>query len=330
MLGKIAIAVLVTGILSMEAKAQDFDVQGHRGARGLAPENTLAGFARALTIGVSTLELDVGVSREGTVVVTHDPRLEPDITRRPDGTWLTAPGPAIRTLSFEEIRAFDVGQTKPGSRYANRFPDQTPVDGARMPSLRNVIELIQRSGNDKVRLNIEAKLKPTETDLTHGPKKFANAILDVVRERDMTSRVTIQSFDWRVLQEVQRLAPAVETSYLSVQQRWLDNIGKNKEGTSAWTAGFDIDDYNGSIPLLVKAAGGRAWSPFHREIDAAQVKEAHKLGLTVKVWTVNQEKRMDALIEMGVDGIITDYPNRLRQVLEKRGMKVPIPTPVQP
>ena len=101
----------------MEVMAQDFDVQGHRGARGLAPENTLAAFARALTIGVSTLELDVGVSREGTVVVTHNPRLEPDITRRSDGTWLTATGPAIRTLSLEEIRSFNVGQTKPGSRW---------------------------------------------------------------------------------------------------------------------------------------------------------------------------------------------------------------------
>ncbi|MFP6710166.1 MAG: glycerophosphodiester phosphodiesterase family protein [Rhodospirillales bacterium] len=116
MLGKIATAIFVTGFLSMEVMAQDFDVQGHRGARGLAPENTLAAFARALTIGVSTLELDVGVSREGTVIVTHNPRLEPDITRRSDGTWLTATGPAIRTLSLEEIRSFNVGQTKPGSR----------------------------------------------------------------------------------------------------------------------------------------------------------------------------------------------------------------------
>jgi len=314
----------------MEVLGQDFDVQGHRGARGLAPENTLAAFARALSIGVSTLELDVGVSREGTVVVTHNPRLEPDITRRPDGTWLSTTGPAVRTLSVEELGTYDVGQTKPGSRYAKRFPDQTPVDGARIPSLRNVIELIRRSGNDKVRLNIEAKLNPTEPDLTHGPEKFAIAILDVVQDMDMADRVTIQSFDWRVLQEVQRLAPAVETSYLSVQQRWLDNIRRGKEGSTAWTAGFDIDEHDGSIPRLVRAAGGRAWSPFHREIDAAQIKEAHDLGLTVIVWTVNQEGRMDALIEIGVDGIITDYPNRLRHVLEKRGMKVPMRTPVQP
>jgi len=330
MLDKIILAIIVTGVLSMEVLGQDFDLQGHRGARGLAPENTLAAFARALTIGVSTLELDVGVSREETVVVTHDRQLAPDITRHPDGTWLNAAGPAIRTLSVEELGAYDVGRAKPGSRYAERFPDQTPVDGARIPSLREVIELIRRSGNEKVRLNIETKLNPAEPDLTHGPKKFTNTILKVVQEMDMTSRATIQSFDWRVLQEIQRLAPMVETSYLSVQQKWLDNIRKGKEGTSAWTAGFDIDDYDGSIPHLVKAAGGRAWSPFHREIDAAQIKAAHDLGLTVKVWTVNLEARMEALIEMGVDGIITDYPNRLRQILENRGMKVPVPTPIQP
>ncbi len=330
MLKKMAAAVLATGILSMTAMAQEFDVQGHRGARGLSPENTLVAFARALTIGVSTLELDVGVSRDGIVVVTHNPRLEPEITRRLDGTWLRATGPAVRTLSVEELGAYDVGRIKPGSRYAGRFPDQTPADGARIPTLKEVIELVRRSGNEKVRLNIETKLKPTEPDLTLSPEKFAMAILDVVHGLGMTDRVTIQSLDWRTLQEVQRRAPAVETSYLSAQQRWRDNLRKGEAGPSPWTAGFDIDDFGGSVPRLVKAAGGRVWSPHHREVDAAQVEEAHDLGLVVKVWTVNDEVRMEALVDMGVDGIITDYPDRLRRVLEERGMKVPTPTPVQP
>jgi len=330
MLKKMAAAVLATGILSMTAMAQEFDVQGHRGARGLSPENTLVAFARALTIGVSTLELDVGVSRDGIVVVTHNPRLEPEITRRLDGTWLRATGPAVRTLSVEELGAYDVGRIKPGSRYAGRFPDQTPADGARIPTLKEVIELVRRSGNEKVRLNIETKLKPTEPDLTLSPEKFAMAILDVVHGLGMTDRVTIQSLDWRTLQEVQRRAPAVETSYLSAQQRWRDNLRKGEAGPSPWTAGFDIDDFGGSVPRLVKAAGGRVWSPHHREVDAAQVEEAHDLGLVVKVWTVNEEVRMEALVDMGVDGIITDYPDRLRRVLEERGMKVPTPTPVHP
>lgn len=322
--------VVVTGFLSMTLVAQEFDVQGHRGARGLAPENTLAAFARALTIGVSTLEFDVGISSDSIVVVTHNPRLEPETTRRSDGTWLSATGPAIRTLNIKDLGAYDVGRIKPGSRYAERFSNQTPADGSRIPTLKEVIELVLQSGNEKVRLNIEAKLDPTKPDLTHGPEKFASAILDVVLQAGMTSRVTIQSFDWRVLQEVQRRAPKVETSYLTVQQRWLDNLRIGETGPSPWTAGFDIDNFDGSIPRLVKEAGGRVWSPYHREINPAQVKEAHDLDLTVKVWTVNEEKRMKALIEMDVDGIITDYPDRLRRVLEMRGMNLPTPTPVQP
>ena len=146
----------------------------------------------------------------------------------------------------------------------------------------------------------------------------------------MTDRVIIQSFDWRTLQEVQRRAPAVEISYLSAQQNWRDNLRKGEAGPSPWTAGFDLDDFGGSVPRLVKAAGGRVWSPYHREVDATQVEEAHDLGLVVKVWTLNEEVRMEALVDMGVDGIITDYPDHLRRVLEERGMKVPTPTPVQP
>ena len=146
----------------------------------------------------------------------------------------------------------------------------------------------------------------------------------------MAGRVTIQSFDWRTLHEVQRRAPEIPTAYLSARQRRLDNISRRKFGPSRWTAGFDIDDFGGSVPRMVKAAGGRIWSPYHREVDAGRIKEAHGLGLTVKVWTVNEEKRMKALIEMDVDGIITDYPDRLRRVLEMRGMNLPTPTPVQP
>ncbi len=166
--------------------------------------------------------------------------------------------------------------------------------------------------------------------ITPGPAAFAQAVLDNVADLGMTGRVTIQSFDWRTLQEVQRREPAMPTSYLTAQQRWLDNIRAGKPGPSPWTAGFDIDDFGGSVPRLVKAAGGRVWSPFHREVDAAQIAEAHRLGLAVKVWTVNKPARMNALIDMGVDGIITDYPDRLRQVLKARGMRPPVSTPVDP
>ena len=250
MLKSIAVAVFATAFSSVAATAQDFDLQGHRGARGLAPENTLAAFAHALTIGVTTLELDVGVNRDGVVVISHNPRLNPVITRR-DGAWLSADGPAIFSLNAAELRAYDVGRINPASRYAARFSDQTPADGARIPTLADVVRLIARSGNAAVRLNIETKLAPSQMALTLGPQEFAAAVLEAVDKLGMAGRVTIQSFDWRTLHEVQRRAPEIPTAYLSARQRCLDNISRRKFGPSRWTAGFDIDD---------SAAAFRAWS----------------------------------------------------------------------
>ena len=321
---------MTMGALGTVTAAQAFDAQGHRGARGHVPENTLASFARALTIGVNTLELDVGITRDGIVIVTHNPRLEPETTRDSEGDWLTETGPAIRSLTLEQIKSFDVGGIKPGTRYSERFPDQIVIDKARIPTLEEVILLVKRSGNDSVRLNIETKLKPMDANLYPEPKEFVEAVLAVVNKQGFMQRITIQSFDWRTLQETQRQAPAVPTSYLTVQQNWYDNLHSNQAGPSPWTAGYDIDTFNGSIPKMIKAAGGRVWSSYYREVSASKIQQAHDLGLEVKVWTVNDTEQMEALIIMGVDGIITDYPDRLRDVLQKQGMQTPTQTPVSP
>lgn len=306
------------------------DLQGHRGARGLMPENTLPAFAKALTIGVTTLEIDVGVTADGIVIVSHDSVLNPALTRKPSGVWLHGDGASLTSLSYEQTQKFDVGRINPSKKYARRFPTQTPVDGTRIPTLASVFELVRRAGNETVRFNIETKLNPAKLNLTPPPETFAQAVLDVIRCAKMESRVTIQSFDWRTLQVVQRLAPNVPTVYLSVQQRWLNNIQRAHPGSSPWTAGFDIDEYAGSVPKLVKAAGGSVWSPHHKEIDAAQLREAQSLGLKVVVWTVNDPVRMYALLDLGVDGIISDYPDRLRAVMAKRGLALPAPSPVTP
>ena len=292
------------------------------------PENTLAGFARALSIGVTTLELDVGITRDHAVVVTHNPRLEPEITRDDSGNWLPDTGPAIWSLTLEELRVYDVGRLNPGSDYGRLYPQQTQVDGARVPTLAEVMDLVHRSGNTDVRLNVETKLRPMEPGLTPSPGEFVSAILEVARDNNFLHRITIQSFDWRTLQEAQRQAPGTPTSYLTVQQRWYDNLEKGRPGPSPWTAGYDIDDFNGNIPRMIKAAGGHIWSSYYREITARDIALAHELDLAVKVWTVNDVAHMEPLIDMRVDGILTDYPNRLRKVLEKRGVTLPEPTPV--
>ena len=156
----------------MTSSTFGFDLQGHRGARGLMPENTLAGFAKALSIGVTSLELDVGITRDRVVVVTHDPRLEPATTRDEHGNWLAGTGPAIWSLTLEELRVYDVGRLKPGTDIEARYPQQTPVDGARIPTLAEVMDLVHRSGNTDVSLNIETKLHPMEPGLTALPGGF--------------------------------------------------------------------------------------------------------------------------------------------------------------
>lgn len=286
--------------------ATAFDLQGHRGARGLAPENTLQAFAAALAIGVTTLELDAGVTKDGVVVIHHDRRLNPDIARKPDGTWVEAPAPLIHELTFEELRRYDVGRLKPGSKTAADFPEQRHADGARVPSLAELFALVARAGNTAVRFNIETKLTPQAPEETLAPEPFARALIAEIRKAGLEARTSIQSFDWRTLQVVEREAPEIATVYLT---------GRKRDA--------------GSQPKAVHAAGGRIWSPSQAEMDSGAVVEARALGLRVIPWTVNEPAAIERVLDLGVDGLITDYPDRVRAQMQRRGLPLPAPSPVQ-
>ena len=311
------------------AVAHALDIQGHRGARGLAPENTLPAFARALAIGVTTLELDCAITRDGVVVVSHDPAFNPDIARGPDGKWLQKTGPAIWSLDFQGTQRYDVGRINPASAYAKRWPEQRPVDGTRIPRLADLFALMRKSGNETVRFNIETKISPLEPDATTTPEDFARKLIAAIRAGGMEQRAVIQSFDWRTLQVVQKEAPAIPTVFLTVEKGFMDGIQRDKP-SSPWTAGFHVSRYGGSIPRMVKAAGGAVWSPYYAETTREQVKEAQALGLKVVVWTVNAPSDMRRLIEWGVDGIISDRPDLLRRTAGEMGVSLPPPTPVAP
>jgi glycerophosphoryl diester phosphodiesterase len=320
---------LGTVCLLMAHPALALDLQGHRGTRGLAPENTLPAFATALSLGVTTLELDTGITRDGVVVISHNTLLNPEITRDRAGRWIEGPGPAIHALTFAELQQYDVGRIKPGTDYAKKFPEQKAVDGTRIPRLADLFALVKRSGNEQVRFNIETKISPLEPGQTPDPETFAKTLVDLIRQEKMAQRVTIQSFDWRTLQIVQRIAPEMPTVYLSAQQRFLDNIAANKSSGSPWTAGFQYKDY-GSVVKMVKAAGGTIWSPFVGDLTGSKINEAHAQGIRVVVWTVNGAAQIGRLLDLGVDGIISDRPDVVRQVMEKRGLALPPATPVTP
>ena len=301
------------------ASAQAFDLQGHRGARGLLPENTLPAFERALALGVTTLELDVGMTKDGVLVISHDPYLNPDIARDASGRFLEQRGPLIRSLTWAELQVYDVGRIKPGTEYARQFSDQVPVDGARIPRLSDLFDLVKRAGDDRVRFDIETKLSPDKPDETPLPEPFARALVDQIRKAGVAGRSTIQSFDWRTLQVVQRIAPEIPTAYLTLQRRF-DNIGAERAEGSNWTAGYQYR-VHGSVPKMVKAAGGGTWSAFHGDLDAAKVKEAQALGLKVLAWTVNDPAQMARVLDYGIDGLITDRPDLARKLLEARGVR---------
>jgi glycerophosphoryl diester phosphodiesterase len=319
-------ALLITAACG---SAVALDLQGHRGARGLAPENTLAGFARALAIGVTTLELDIAMTRDDVLVISHDPALNPDITRGPDGRFLEARGPVIRDISFAELQRYDVGRIKPGSTYASRHPLQRPIDGARIPRLDDLFALLRKTGKTQVRLAIETKLTPFNAQETPAPQAFARAVVGAIREAGMAERSTILSFDWRTLAVVQDEAPEIGTVYLTAQQRFLDNIGADKAEGSPWTNGIRFGDH-GSVAKMIRAAGGRIWSAYHGDLDAEKVKEAKALGLQVLAWTVNTPQEIAQMIDLGVDGVVSDRPDLVRDEMRRRGMALPPASPVQP
>jgi glycerophosphoryl diester phosphodiesterase len=262
------------------------DIQGHRGARGLFPENTLEGFVAARALGVEAFELDVGMTADGVVVVSHDPVLNPDLTRDRSGAWLGKRGPAIWSLTHAALREYDVGRMRPWSATAFLFPRQMPCDGARIPTLAAVLAALPEA-----RFTIEVKTDPARPDRTAPAPVLADAVLAVVDAAGAAGRVVLEAFDWRVRPDI-RLAWLTRAETIREAALWLDGSVKRR-----------------SVPETVAAEGGPIWAPDHRHLTRKQVEAAHALGLLVWPWTVNRTAAMRRLIGWGVDGLISDRPD---------------------
>jgi glycerophosphoryl diester phosphodiesterase len=265
-----------------------FELQGHRGARGLFPENTLDGFVQAIAFGLDSIELDIAVTSDGVAVVVHDPILNPDLVRLADGSWLEGEGAPIRTLSLAQVQAFDVGRIRPGSALALAHPDQIPRDGARIPTLAEVFKVTQ--GSD-VRVDAELKTDPARPELTVSPEAMAELVVEIARSAGALGRLAIRSFDWRGLDHLRRTHPAVPLAWLTGHEQ--DSNTPNLVAKSAFGCPF--------VPT---------WAPFHGTLDRPSLDLAHRLGLRVVPWTVNETGDMARLIDWGVDGLCTDRPDR--------------------
>ncbi|MFQ5349512.1 MAG: glycerophosphodiester phosphodiesterase family protein [Thermoanaerobaculia bacterium] len=322
-----AAAILLLGLAcagsAPRAPREPFDAQGHRGARGLLPENTLPAFRRALELGVSTLELDTGVTADGVIVVSHNRRLSGEICLGPAGERLAnEEGPLIRDLTLAEVRRFDCGSLNPSRR---RFPEppRQNLPGTPVPTLAEVFELADDL-DPKVRLNIEMKVDPT-VDETLPLEQFAAAMVDLVVEHGVVERAIIQCFDWRGLELVKSRRPELTTAAL-LSPETLDG-----GGPSPWLNGLSLDAAGGTSLDLVAGARGYVdiFSPYWRQVTPgawgyldSTVEEIQAAGFPVVPWTVNSAERIEGTLDLGVDGLISDYPDRLLEILRRRGIRV--------
>jgi len=280
-------------------------IYGHRGARGVLPENTMEGFHWLRAQGFKAVEIDVQLSADGVPVILHDPLLPPQLARDSQGNWLAEPGPNVTRLTAAELQAYDVGRLNPEHPYSARFPEQRAVDAARVPSLAGFLDWA--SADPAMILNIEIKSFADHPELGTPPARMVAALLQVMTRHGGANPVVVSSFDWNMLHELRRMAPEMALGYLSLARSGPDcTIYQG----SPWMAGQSLAEYQFCLPRLVAAQGAQCWCPHYLDLTAEDLAQAHALGLAVNVWTVNDPTAIDRMVGLGVDGIITDYPLR--------------------
>ena len=335
-IGCFTAVALMAGLVAAPAEAHvrgEFDLQAHRGGIGLRAESTLSSFGNAIRLGVSTLELDVQITEDGEAVVTHD--------RRVDGNKCADTGPAtagdpefpyvgkfVNTLSLAQVETLDCG-----SKPLSDFPGQVLSPGSRMPLLRQVFDLVTKYKADSVKLNVETKVEAGAPSETAPRDQFVQVTAKEIRDAGFGDRVTIQSFDWGSLIRMHQVAPRLPLVALTN----FDFLQTGQPGRSPWLGGLDIDDFGGDPIAAIKSFGASAFSPVHGfpqggkvtdpdykpYVTKDMVRHAHQNGIKVIPWTIDDAPTMSKLIDDGVDGLITDYPDRLRDVVKQHGLKLP-------
>ncbi|WSA74749.1 glycerophosphodiester phosphodiesterase family protein [Streptomyces sp. NBC_01799] len=312
----------------------NFDLQAHRGGLGLTTEESLEGFGKALRLGVRTLELDTHITKDQKVVVNHDRQISAQKCKdtgpvTPGDPMYPYVGKYIKDLTLAQIKSMDCGyQQLPG------FPEQEQIKGFRMVELKDVLNLVKSYKAKQVKLNIETKVEAGAPEQTAPRELFVRRVFEEIHRSGIEKQVTIQSFDWGALKEMHKLAP----SYPLVALTNYDFLQVGKPGASPWLGGIDADDYDGDFVKAAAAVPGvTALSPnygfpqngtiadpaFRFYPDKKMISEAHERGLKVIPWTCDDPATIEALMDMGIDGIITDYPNRVRDIMADRGMRLP-------
>jgi len=290
---------------------------GHRGARGVMPENTMAGFEFTTMIGVEALEFDVVMTRDRVPVITHNHHLISSATRTPGGDWIKGAEPKVSEMSLAEVQALDVGGLDGRTTYGRRFPDQAFLNDAHVPRLSDLLGFASRPENSNLHLLLELKSDPVARNDAQEHRNVVATVVGEVRAYHLEARTVLHSFDWLLLDECRRQAPEMPTSYLSQLPENPADAGED----SSLAAGPDFNSLQKSIPQTVHESGGQMWCPHFMDVTPALVDEAHALGLLVSAWTVNETADIQAMIAAGVDGIVSDYPGRVQHCLLNHGLR---------
>ncbi|WP_269809859.1 glycerophosphodiester phosphodiesterase family protein [Kineosporia rhizophila] len=311
-----------------------FDLQAHRGGIGLTTESSIEGFAKALQVGVSTLELDTQVTKDEKVMVTHDRQVNATKCRdtapvSPGDPQYPYAGKYVKDLTLAQLKTLNCGyQQLPG------YPSQEVAQGMRMIELKDVFGLVRKHRAWGVKLNIETKVEAGAPEQTAPRKVFVRRVFEEIRASGLQRQVTVQSFDWGALRLMHQLAPRLSLVALTN----YDFLQVGKPGASPWLGGIDADDYDGDFVRAADAVPGvKTLSPvygfpqngtiadptFRFYVDSSMVRRAHARGLKVVPWTANDLPTIAALIDLGIDGIITDYPDRVRELMAERGLRLP-------
>ena len=296
------------------SKPDYIKIYGHRGARGVLPENTLESFKYLFENNIYAYETDILISKDFIPVITHDFRLDPSYTKDINDNWIEDENIKIIDLTYDQILQFDVGTLNKLSKYGRKFINQKSLQNQKIPKLSELLKLTSDNIVEDLLINLEIKSTPIEKNLTPEPDEMVKIIIDEVSRSNLEDRIIYSSFDWRVLREIKERGSKIPRAYLTSGAR-----GKIYD-KSPWLDFTPL--HNGvELPELIKALGGSAWHPNYKDVNKELVQISHDKGLPVNVWTVNRESDMLRMIDYGVDGIITDYPLKLKELCERKNIK---------
>ena len=296
------------------SKPDYIKIYGHRGARGVLPENTLESFKYLFENNIYAYETDILISKDFIPVITHDFRLDPSYTKDINDNWIEDENIKIIDLTYDQILQFDVGKLNKLSKYGRKFINQKSLQNQKIPKLSELLKLTSDNIVEDLLINLEIKSTPIEKNLTPEPDEMVKIIIDEVSRSNLEDRIIYSSFDWRVLREIKERDSKIPRAYLTSGAR-----GKIYD-KSPWLDFTPL--HNGvELPELIKALGGSAWHPNYKDVNKEIVQISHDKGLPVNVWTVNRESDMLRMIDYGVDGIMTDYPLKLKEICKRENIK---------